>query len=98
MAGWEGVSEFVAVAETESFTAAARRLGTSVAHVSRQVGGPDKHPVQPLDRQDVVQRLDLRLRRDQPFAGEPRDRVENLLKTVVIHGHDHLLLMCGPDG
>lgn len=34
---WEGVSEFVAVAETESFTAAAKRLGISTAQVSRQV-------------------------------------------------------------
>lgn len=34
---WEGVSEFVAVAEAESFTAAAKRLGISTAQVSRQV-------------------------------------------------------------
>ncbi|UTW12640.1 LysR substrate-binding domain-containing protein [Marinobacterium rhizophilum] len=34
---WEGVSEFVAVAETESFTVAAKRLGISTAQVSRQV-------------------------------------------------------------
>ncbi|MDC0662078.1 LysR substrate-binding domain-containing protein [Marinobacter sp. SS21] len=34
---WEGVSEFVAVAETESFTQAGKRLGASTAHVSRQV-------------------------------------------------------------
>ncbi|MFC7092633.1 LysR substrate-binding domain-containing protein [Jeongeupia naejangsanensis] len=34
---WEGVSEFVAVVETQSFTAAAQRLGISVAQVSRQV-------------------------------------------------------------
>lgn len=38
MFGWEGVSEFVAVAEAESFTAAATRLGISTAQVSRQVG------------------------------------------------------------
>ena len=37
MPQWEGVIEFVAVAETESFTAAAKRLETSVANVSRQV-------------------------------------------------------------
>lgn len=37
MFNWEGVSEFVAVAETESFTAAAKRLGISTAQVSRQV-------------------------------------------------------------
>lgn len=34
---WEGVTEFVAVAETESFTAASKRLGISTAQVSRQV-------------------------------------------------------------
>lgn len=38
LAIWEGVSEFVAVAETESFTAAASRLGISTAQVSRQIG------------------------------------------------------------
>lgn len=37
MFNWEGVSEFVAVAEAESFTAAAKRLGISTAQVSRQV-------------------------------------------------------------
>ncbi len=37
MFGWDGVTEFVAVAETESFTEAARRLGISTAQVSRQV-------------------------------------------------------------
>ena len=39
MSQWEGVIEFVAVAETESFTAAAKRLDTSVANISRQVSG-----------------------------------------------------------
>lgn len=34
---WEGVSEFVAVAEEESFTAAGKRLGISTAQVSRQI-------------------------------------------------------------
>lgn len=34
---WEGVSEFVAVAELESFTQAAKRLNISTAQVSRQV-------------------------------------------------------------
>ena len=38
MFNWEGVSEFVAVAEAESFTVAATRLGISTAQVSRQVG------------------------------------------------------------
>ena len=34
---WQGVSEFVAVAETESFTRAANRLEISTAQVSRQI-------------------------------------------------------------
>jgi len=34
---WKGLNEFVAVAETKSFNAAANRLGISVAQVSRQV-------------------------------------------------------------
>lgn len=34
---WEGISEFVAVAEVESFTLAAKKLGISTAQVSRQV-------------------------------------------------------------
>lgn len=38
MLSWEGVSEFVAVAEAQSFTAAAQRLGISTAQVSRMVG------------------------------------------------------------
>ncbi|KII76557.1 LysR family transcriptional regulator [Vibrio renipiscarius] len=37
MAIWEGVSEFVAVAESNSFTGAAKKLNTSVAQVSRRV-------------------------------------------------------------
>ena len=37
MANWEGVSEFVAVAELHSFTAAAKKLDTSVAQISRRV-------------------------------------------------------------
>ncbi|MBA5761022.1 LysR family transcriptional regulator [Vibrio sp. 404] len=37
MANWEGVSEFVAVAETNSFTGAAKKLHTSVAQISRRV-------------------------------------------------------------
>ncbi|MBO1518724.1 LysR substrate-binding domain-containing protein [Oceanisphaera pacifica] len=36
---WEGVSEFVAVAEAESFTQAAKKLNISTAQVSRQVSG-----------------------------------------------------------
>lgn len=37
MFAWEGITEFVAVAETESFTQAAKRLCISTAQVSRQV-------------------------------------------------------------
>lgn len=37
MVNWEGVNEFVAVAEAGGFTAAAGRLGISTAQVSRQV-------------------------------------------------------------
>ena len=37
MSDWSCVSEFVAVAETESFTAAGKRLGISTAQVSRQI-------------------------------------------------------------
>ena len=37
MASWEGMNEFVAVAETGGFTSAAERLGISTAQVSRQV-------------------------------------------------------------
>lgn len=37
MANWEGVSEFVAVVDTNSFTEAAKKLKTSVAQVSRRV-------------------------------------------------------------
>ncbi|MHA7880006.1 MAG: LysR substrate-binding domain-containing protein [Saccharospirillum sp.] len=38
MAEWEGIREFAAVVEQGGFTAAARHLRVSVAHVSRQVG------------------------------------------------------------
>lgn len=34
---WEGICEFVKVAETESFTRAAKGLSVSTAHVSRQI-------------------------------------------------------------
>lgn len=37
MAIWDGVEEFLAVAETNSFTQAAKRLRVSASHVSRQV-------------------------------------------------------------
>ncbi len=42
MFNWEGVTEFVAVAETESFTAAAKQLEISTAQVSRQVSALEK--------------------------------------------------------
>lgn len=42
MFNWEGVTEFVAVAETESFTAAARQLDISTAQVSRQISALEK--------------------------------------------------------
>lgn len=37
MNSWDGLIEFAAVVETESFTVSAKRIGTSVAHVSRQI-------------------------------------------------------------
>jgi DNA-binding transcriptional LysR family regulator len=37
MRKWEGIEEFVAVTEAKSFTAAAKRLAVSTAHVSRQI-------------------------------------------------------------
>ena len=39
---WEGISEFVYVAEYESFTQAAKELGISIAQVSRQVSALEK--------------------------------------------------------
>ncbi|GLO63115.1 LysR family transcriptional regulator [Vibrio sp. MACH09] len=39
---WEGVSEFVAVAELESFTAASKKLDISTAQVSRQITALEK--------------------------------------------------------
>ncbi len=37
MANWQGVTEFVTVAEVNSFTQAAKKLSTSVAQISRRV-------------------------------------------------------------
>ncbi|MDE1146542.1 MAG: LysR substrate-binding domain-containing protein [Azospirillaceae bacterium] len=37
MARWDGIDEFIAVGETESFSRAAKRLGISTSHVSREV-------------------------------------------------------------
>ncbi|OXY83468.1 LysR family transcriptional regulator [Oceanimonas doudoroffii] len=42
MTHWEGINEFISVVETESFTAAARRLNVSVAHVSRRINQLEK--------------------------------------------------------
>lgn len=39
---WEGITEFVYVAEYESFTQAAKRIGISTAQVSRQVSALEK--------------------------------------------------------
>lgn len=39
---WEGISEFVYVAEAESFTQASKKLGISTAQVSRQVNALEK--------------------------------------------------------
>jgi DNA-binding transcriptional LysR family regulator len=39
---WQGISEFVNVAETESFTQASKRLAISTAQVSRQVNALEK--------------------------------------------------------
>lgn len=39
---WEGISEFVNVAETESFTKASQKLAISTAQVSRQVNALEK--------------------------------------------------------
>ena len=37
MTAWDGIQEFLAVVETGGFTPAARRLGVSNSHISRQV-------------------------------------------------------------
>lgn len=37
MDSFEGIIEFVAVAESQGFSAAAKQLGVSTSHVSRQV-------------------------------------------------------------
>ncbi|MCK6265670.1 LysR family transcriptional regulator [Vibrio sp. ZSDE26] len=51
MANWEGVSEFVAVAETNSFTGAAKKRNTSVAQISRRVSSlEDRLAVKLLNR------------------------------------------------
>ncbi len=42
MANWEGINEFVAVAQTSSFTLASKKLAISTAQVSRQVSAIEK--------------------------------------------------------
>ncbi|MRI33905.1 LysR family transcriptional regulator [Endozoicomonas sp. OPT23] len=42
MPDWDGITEFVAVVESGSFTAASRRLSVSVAQVSRQINALEK--------------------------------------------------------
>lgn len=42
MFNWEGVNEFVAVTEAESFTLAGKQLGISTAQVSRQISALEK--------------------------------------------------------
>lgn len=37
MGSWDGIDSFIAVCETESFSAAAARLGVSTSHISREV-------------------------------------------------------------
>ena len=42
MVKWEGISEFVHVAETESFTQASKKMFISTAQVSRQISALEK--------------------------------------------------------
>ena len=39
---WEGISEFVFVAENESFTLASKKMAISTAQVSRQISALEK--------------------------------------------------------
>ncbi|MFD0910700.1 LysR family transcriptional regulator [Ruegeria arenilitoris] len=58
MALWDGLEEFLMVVETGGFTAAARRLGVSASHVSRQVARlEDRLGVKLLARSTRVVRL-----------------------------------------
>ncbi len=43
MQDWQGISEFVAVVQTQSFTQAAKQLDTSVAQISRKVAALEAH-------------------------------------------------------
>ncbi len=42
MMQWEGISEFVFVAENESFTQASKKMAISTAQVSRQISALEK--------------------------------------------------------
>ncbi|MEM6421969.1 MAG: LysR family transcriptional regulator [Pseudomonadota bacterium] len=58
MRNWEGIEEFLAVVEAGGFTAAARRLGVSPSHVSRQVAGlEDRLGIKLLARSTRMVRL-----------------------------------------
>lgn len=48
MRDWAGLEEFVAVAEAESFTRAARRLGVSTSQVSREIARLEERTRTPL--------------------------------------------------
>ncbi|OIN01725.1 LysR family transcriptional regulator [Idiomarina sp. MD25a] len=48
MKQWQGISEFVAVAQTSSFTSAAKQLGLSVAQVSRNIAALEQRLKLPL--------------------------------------------------
>lgn len=58
MSAWEGIHEFLMVVETGGFTTAAKRLGVSASHVSRQVARlEDRLGVKLLARSTRVVRL-----------------------------------------
>ena len=58
MSPWEGIQEFITVVDTGSFTHAARRLGVSASHVSRQVARlEDRLNVKLLARSTRIVRL-----------------------------------------
>ncbi|WP_233998407.1 LysR substrate-binding domain-containing protein [Pseudoalteromonas sp. T1lg48] len=40
---WQGMPEFIAAAQAQSFTAAAQQIGTSVAHISRSVSALEEY-------------------------------------------------------
>ncbi|WP_105265253.1 LysR substrate-binding domain-containing protein [Pseudoalteromonas sp. T1lg76] len=40
---WQGMPEFIAAAQAQSFTSAARQIGTSVAHISRSISALEEY-------------------------------------------------------